>query len=285
MTIAASAEEKPVNQIGVDIGATLAKLAVRRMDGSLGFDFLPAGDLPAVEARIRESAPERVGLTGCGASSLSAKLEIPCRHSMEFEAWGRGSHSLLRAQTLAESEPYLLVSLGTGTSVLRVDGDDVARLGGTALGGGALLGLGDALTGCRDYREICLMAERGDRGRVDLRVSDLYAENEIPLPGETTAASFGNLGREGSPGKAPGPEDLAAAIMGLVGENVALVCCGIAHAAGIRRLVYGGTTLHENPALVAILRGITTITGCEPVILENGSFAGAVGALECAAES
>jgi type II pantothenate kinase len=157
-----------------------------------------------------------------------------------------------------------------------------------------MVGLGVALTGCESHEEICRLAQRGDRGRVDLRVGDIYREGEIALPGDTTAASFGNLARwlsrdsqqsAGSRDAAARPEDLAAAVMGLVGENVALVCCGLAAAAGLSRLVYGGATLHDNPALVAIVKTVSAGLGREPILLENGSFAGAVGALEWAAEN
>jgi len=277
--------------MGVDIGATLAKLAMRAPDGSLFFEFTSAQDCAEIDRRIADAAPDRVGLTGCGATAAAARLDLPSQCCLEFEAWGRGARILLRDQDFLEDAPYLLVSLGTGTSILRVEGENVSRLGGTALGGGTLVGLGAALTGCPSHSEICSLAEAGDRGRVDLRVGDIYASDEIPLPGETTAASFGglarrSLGRENTidsdPDEPPRTEDLAAAVIGLVAENVALVCGGIAQAAGIRRIVYGGATLHENPALVTILLGVTRLMGSEPVLLENGSYAGAVGALASA---
>ena len=152
-----------------------------------------------------------------------------------------------------------------------------------------MLGLGVALTGCQSHEELCQLAEEGDRGRVDLRVSDIYPEGEIALPGETTAAAFGNLARWLSRDKesadelsdAPSqPADLAAAVMGLVGENVALLCCGLAAASGVSHLVYGGGTLHHNPVLATIIEGVSRGMGRQPLFLENGSFAGAVGALE-----
>ena len=212
-----------------------------------------------------------------GASYKVEWSEFPAAQPL-LEAVGGGAADL----GLAADAPYLLVSVGTGTSVLRVEGADVARVGGTALGGGTLMGLSGALTGKTDYEEICRLAEKGDRGRVDLRVGDLYAENEIQLPGETTAAAFGKLALPSS--KAPSVEDLAAAILGLVGENVALIGCGIAYATGVRRLVYGGGTLHDNPVLVSVLQAVTSMAGCEPVLLEHGTFAGAVGALDSAAD-
>jgi type II pantothenate kinase len=71
--------------------------------------------------------------------------------------------------------------------------------------------------------------------------------------------------------------------MGLVGENVALICAGLGRASGIKRLVYGGGALHDNPVLVSVLLGVSAGMGAEPVLLENGNFAGALGVLEAAA--
>jgi type II pantothenate kinase len=66
----------------------------------------------------------------------------------------------------------------------------------------------------------------------------------------------------------------------MVGENVALICCGLAAAAQVTRIVFGGGTLQRNPALVDILRDVSRMLGREPIFLDRGEFAGAVGALE-----
>ena len=71
--------------------------------------------------------------------------------------------------------------------------------------------------------------------------------------------------------------------MGLVGENVALICGGLAAAAGVARIVYGGTTLRNNPAITDILRALAPAHACEATILRDGEFTGALGALEIAA--
>jgi type II pantothenate kinase len=287
------AEDRPARPaVGIDVGATLAKLAVLEPGGRLDFGFLPASALGAVAKRIRALGAASIGLTGCGAARLEAQLDETPARFIEFEAWGTGSRVLLERQDVDTDEPYLLVSVGTGTSVLQVEQGSATRLGGSALGGGTVLGLGVALTGCESYEELCGLAERGQRSNVDLMVSDIYPPGEIALPGDLTAASFGNLARWLSPeneGGAPASgdpsqrEDLAASVMGLVGENVALICCGLAERAGVGRVVYGGATLKQNPALVAVLLGITAGMGRQPVLLSDGGFAGAVGALEMAA--
>jgi type II pantothenate kinase len=118
-------------------------------------------------------------------------------------------------------------------------------------------------------------------------VGDIYRAGEIPLAGDLTAASFGKLARrpaEAEPASVPYErEDLASAVMGLSGENVALICCGLAAAAQVQKIVFAGSTLRDNPALWTVLAGSAAALGREPVLLHEGEFAGALGALELAA--
>ena len=58
--------------------------------------------------------------------------------------------------------------IGTGTSVLALGAGHAKRVGGSALGGGTLLGLGRLLLGVDSFDEICALAARGDRRSVDL---------------------------------------------------------------------------------------------------------------------
>lgn len=265
--------------LGIDAGASLAKLAVRTGAGELRHELLPAADLERVADTVRRLAPARVGLTGCAAAELAGRVAAETVRVNEFAAWGSGAAALLARQGARREERHLLVSVGTGTSVMLADGMSVSRVGGTALGGGTLMGLGALLLGRRDFAELAALARRGDRRRVDLLVSDIYRPGEIPLTGDLTASSFGKLGRDAAEAA---PEDVAHAVMGLVGENVALVCGGLGIAHQVRRVVFGGSTLRGNPALRDILDAITTAMGREATFLEDGEFAGAVGALALA---
>jgi type II pantothenate kinase len=272
--------------VGVDAGATLAKVAVRTAAGATERHLLPAQAVDEIARRLARLDPARVGLTGGGASALQARLGAPPGRAPEalrvneFAAWGSGAALLLREQQVAADEPYLLVSLGTGTSVLLVDGLSVSRVGGTALGGGTVVGLGALALDTVDFAEIAGLAARGDRRAVDLLVSDIYRPGEFALTGDLTAANFGRLARGGR--DAARAEDLAHAIVGLVGENVALVCAGLALPRGLRRVVFAGSTLRGNPALADVLLRITSAFGREALVLEGGEFAGALGALHLA---
>ena len=233
---------------------------------------------------IQAAGPDKVGLTGGGATKLEQQLGRQTLRVNEFAAWGNGAAELLQDLALGPARRYLLVSLGTGTSVMLVDGMAVNRIGGTALGGGTVVGLGAALLDRSDFSEIAALAERGDRKRVDLLVSDIYRPGEIPLLGELTAASFGKLARLGGGQATPAPEDLAHAVMGLVGENVALICAGLGAAHQVDRVVFGGSTLRSNRTLREVVQLITAALGHETIFLPDGEFAGALGALRLACD-
>lgn len=265
---------------GIDWGATLAKLAVRRPGEALGYRLLPSDDAEACRRALAELGATRVGVTGGGADRLVRELPGAVAVN-EFAAWGAGAAALLAENDGGgeSAQRHLLVSLGTGTSVLLVDGLSVSRIGGTALGGGTLLGLAAGLLGTSDFEQIVALAKKGSRREVDLLVSDIYRAGGIALAGDLTAANFGKLAPRLAAGERVAPEDLAHALMGLLGENVALVCAGLAAAAQVRRIVFGGSTLRGNDALVEITGAITRALGREPVFLPRVEYAGALGAL------
>lgn len=268
---------------GVDVGATLVKLALRDLVGGVQYAHLPSQDLPAVAAHLEASRPAHIGLTGGGAPRLARLLQSDTARVGEFEAWARGARSMLQAAG-SEPERFLLVSLGTGTSALLVEPQGVRRVGGTALGGGTLQGLGRLLAGTASFDELTALARQGDRKRVDLLIADVYPEGAFQLPAEVNAASFARLARLAEV-DSPERGDLVQALMGLLGENVALICAGLAAAHQVQHVVFGGSTLRDNDVLVGVLRLISLALGRQPTFLPRGEFAGALGALESAAGS
>jgi type II pantothenate kinase len=267
---------------GVDVGATLAKIVTLAEGAPLEKAeraFLPASDREAVVRSLESAAPVAIGVTGAGARAVVSLLGRGVLVD-EFVAWGRGERALAAGADFVPTSPHLLVSLGTGTSILRVDADgSVKRVGGTALGGGTLRGLSTLLLGDADHARLAALALEGDRRRVDLLVSDLYGVDEIALADDLTAASFGKV-------DSPRPADLAGAIARLVAENVGLIAgalaASIAHGTDV---VYAGSTLAGHETLREILAFATKLAGGTPRFLPHGEFAGATGALLTAAGS
>jgi len=269
-------DERGPGRLGIDAGASLWKLALLREDWET--EILPAGAIDEVRRRVDAWQPESVHVTGGGAPRVVAALDgIPVHQVSEFTAWARGAQWLAGRAGWTLPPRYLLVSLGTGTSILEIDGEAMQRVGGTALGGGTLLGLARLLCRTGSFAEIIALAARGERGRVDLLVRDVYPEGGIALPPDLTAANFAKLDSS-DPAGLPDPADLAHALLGLIGENVGITCAAIAHARSIETLVFGGSTLEANPTLQEILRRTVQMSGREALILPGGAFCGAVGA-------
>lgn len=257
--------------VGLDVGATLCKIAVRG-DGRLRTERHPSRDVEAVRRRVEALAPDRVVATGGGASELGAAVGgRPVEHAPEFDAWAAGAPLVAADEGLVLPPRHLLVSLGTGTSILAVDGAHATRAGGTAVGGGTALGLAKLVLGIERFDALVALAARGDRRRVDLMVSDVYRAMPAAVARSLTAANFGKLA-------STRPEDVAHALMGLVGETVVLVSLGLARAAGTDTVVYAGSTLEENLPLRAVIAEIAAFFGLRPLFLARGAYCGAVGA-------
>ncbi len=274
----------PFPAAGIDFGATLLKAVVLpdpASQGGMRTFLAPADDVAGLARFLRKGPFAAVGVVGGGARRWAAGdgALFPVVTIDEFAAWGAGEKLLLDAAPFVPTRPHLLVSLGTGTSILSVDGSGkVSRVGGTALGGGTLRGLGRLLLGEDGHEALIELARGGDRRKVDLLVGDLYGPGEISLHGDLTAANFGKLA---STERADG----ANALCGLLGENVALLAGSLARSlAGGETIdvVYGGATLRGHDVLRGILLHVTGLAGARARFLPNGEFAGAVGALSLA---
>ncbi|XP_039058199.1 pantothenate kinase 1-like isoform X3 [Hibiscus syriacus] len=91
--------------------------------------------------------------------------------------------------------PYLLVNIGSGVSMIKVDGDGkFERVSGTSLGGGTFWGMGRLLTKCKNFDELLELSHRGNNRVVDMLVGDIYGGTDYAkfgLSSTTIASSFG----------------------------------------------------------------------------------------------
>jgi len=262
---------------GIDLGASLHKVALAR-DPSLGdleLATFPASEADAALALVAARGPTRVVLTGGPATVVAATIGAPAVVVSEFDAWARGAGRLAERAGTSLDEPYLLVSLGTGTSILLVADGTATRIAGTALGGGTLVGLGNLLLGVERFGRLVELAAAGSRRDVDLLLGDVYPDISVP---DFTAAHFGKV-------RSRRPEDVAHALVGLVAENVALMAAAHALARGVSCVVYGGSPLRENPPLCRVLTTMTGYFGLRVVVLDDGAYCGAVGCLSVAFDS
>lgn len=255
---------------GIDLGGCLAKIA--HGDDPFRLVTFPVNNLDAVIAYLKAHNLSHLVLTGGGSiKQRAAFAEFHVVTTSEFEASARGANYLLERQGGA-AFPYMLVSIGTGTSISKVDRTSCQRVTGTGVGGGTLLGLGSVLTGQDTYDKIIGKATSGDRSGVDTLVRDIY-DGDLPgLGGDVTAANFGKVASRQ-------PEDLGRAALQMVGEVIAVIASLAAKNVSAQEVLYVGGALRDNPALAQVLESITQFMGQRSRFVQRGEYVGAIGAL------
>lgn len=93
--------------------------------------------------------------------------------------------------------PYLLVSCGSGVSIILVEGKrKFKRVSGSAIGGGTFAGLCRLIVeNSKTYEEIIECAKGGDHTNVDLLVGDIYGGDYVGhgLKADIIASTFGRV--------------------------------------------------------------------------------------------
>ncbi len=209
---------------------------------------------------------ETLAATGGGARHLGSHLlGIPVRVVPEFTAIGVGG------TTQAGLERALVVSLGTGTALVAVDGTRISHVGGTGVGGGTLLGLSKHLLQVSRIETIERLAARGELSHVDLTVGDIAGGPVGFLPADATASNFGKLDGD------PRPEDKAKALVNMIAEVVVAISVLAARATRMETIVLTGKLLRVGPFVERVQR-TRSLFGQQFVIPPLAEFATAIGA-------
>ncbi|KAA1039279.1 type II pantothenate kinase [Macrococcus equipercicus] len=263
-------------KIGIDAGGTLIKIAVEDQ-GQLTFKKQPSTEITEVAAWLAALPDADVALTGGKATYLQSLIPQQAFQSIEFDATFRGIQSFLEQHDIALAD-YIFANVGTGTSIHFVDGENQLRAGGTGAGGGMIQGLSYLLTGITDFSEVTSRAAAGDREKIDLKVKHIYKGDKTPIPGDLTAANFGNV-LHNMHDMTFTADDKLAAVMGVVGETVTTISIHAAREFKTEHVVYIGSSFLGNALLREVVMDYTVLRGFKPYFIENGEFSGAVGTM------
>ncbi|TDH73052.1 uncharacterized protein CCR75_004708 [Bremia lactucae] len=143
--------------------------------------------------------------------------------------------------------PYLLVSIGSGVSVLYViRPEQYERVSGSSIGGGTYWGLCRLMTRCDTYDEALDLSVHGSNKSVDMSVGDIYggAYDKFNLPASTVASSFGKLifVSRGSVSDA----DLARSLLVMITQNIGQVAFLNATLYKTKNIFFVGNFLRHN---------------------------------------
>lgn len=187
----------------------------------------------------------------------------------EMEALGRGG---LYA---ANFKSGLVVSAGTGTAMVAARPSEIAHVTGSAVGGGTLLGLSRLILGTANFDEIDQLALIGDASAVDVMLNEAVGGEIGRLPANANAVNLGKLIQGGEYKR----EDLAAGLVRLVAQVIAVIAINAASSVGLERIILIGHTMD----LLSIKKEIGLVGEFykkQFTMPENPGFATAIGVIE-----
>ncbi len=253
--------------VGFDGNTMIAPLLVRANDpiasvyGAFG-KFLNTHSLKIEDI-------ERIMITGVGSSFLNNKLfGIPTGKVDEFMAIGLGG------LFLSNLNKAIIVSMGTGTALVKAENNTAAHLGGTGVGGGTLLGLSNRMLNVRHFDELIEAANGGDLSHVDLTIGDISKEAMETLPSETTASNFGKISDLVT------KSDLAMGIINLVFQTIGMIAVFNTRIDKIKDVVLTGN-LTNVPQSEYIFNQLSKLYEVNFQTPPNAEYATAVGAAIC----
>ncbi|MHA6251516.1 type II pantothenate kinase [Oceanobacillus sp. CAU 1775] len=261
-------------RIGIDAGGSLVKIAYEEKE-KLQVRKYAIEEIPKLVEWLSLVAPD-AELVGTGGNWPKIQEATKQKNSTvdEFTALVNGTKHLLQTEK-KYIDTFILTSIGTGTSIFYVGDNTFERVLGSGIGGGTWMGLGAKLTNAQSFSELLELAGKGNRENNDLLVKDIYEGNEnIPLLGDLTAANFGKAHKTDSM-----EADHAAALNQLIGEVILSLSGNVAQVKEAKNIVFIGATIQDNNPLQQVLTSFKDMLGFEPIFLELGAFAGAVGAL------
>ncbi|MCE7988470.1 MAG: Fumble domain-containing protein [Caldilinea sp. CFX5] len=220
------------------------------------------------------AALRKLAVTGGRHRLLPAQIGDCVVQSVgELEAIGRGGQAI--AAPFDEAQPLLVVSAGSGTAMIKAQGRSYGHFTGTAVGGGTMLGLSQLLIGTVDPQEIDQLAQSGNSNGVDLSLADVITGPIGSLPAEATAVNFGRMARSTA---TPNRADLAAGIITLVGQTIALIAINAARALPTNQIVITGH-LTDMVTIRRMLTAVSALYGQTFQMPADAGYATALGAL------
>ncbi|KAL0218011.1 hypothetical protein RCL1_008859 [Eukaryota sp. TZLM3-RCL] len=277
---------KKCKQFSVQHSSALS-VRSRRLGGTFHFAITKTADLSSIISLIKSSSfatfMRCLPATGGGAHKysqlISQELSLVPTHHDEMDCLVHGLNFFLkevprelflcfpidnRINTPSVNSfnifPYLLVNVGSGVSILKIDGyNKFVRVSGSGLGGATFFALAKLL-GCLEcsYDDLLSMAAKGDHKKVDMLVGDIYGTDygNIGLSADVTAAYFGKLLNHENIEKVT-KDDLVKGILLMITGNIAHLAYLIASQYNIKRIVFAGHFFrHDSITMASVSRGV-----------------------------
>ena len=205
--------------IGIDVGISTTKIVgIKNGKVSAPIRITAADPITSLygafgkylhDNSINLADVDQVMLTGVGTAYIKVPVYgLPTTKVEEFLADGLG------ARYESKLDHTIVVSMGTGTSFVLCDGEDMRHIGGIGVGGGTLAGLSRVILNTSDIKQVASLAMQGDVKNVNLLIGDITSQPLPGLPMDVTASIFARAKND-----AP-REDIAAGIISMVLQTI-----------------------------------------------------------------
>jgi type II pantothenate kinase len=199
--------------VGIDRGASFTDFGVVESNRFIDTVSLEKRDWNSIgntyDRLVNKYKTDHVVFTG-SVSEMPDTLKNKIQVISEIDAVGFGGAKL------ANCSECIVVGMGTGTAIVHFANNQAKHVGGTGVGGGTVKGLASLLCRLEDPAEIETRALKGNASHLNLTISDLGYDSLSFLGSDMTASNFASL-------KTHSLEDVAAAILRLVGETVGIM--------------------------------------------------------------
>ena len=259
--------------ISIDIGTTTTKIIEYKDDKILNKEIISNKNEEEIlddflnKNNISIQNIDKIVLTGIGANKIKIeKNSIPINIVEEFKAIATAG------LYLSKKEEVLVVSIGTGTALVRATKDEIKHLGGTGVGAGTLTNLCNQFAKTNSFKEIIELAKNGDLGKIDIRIGDITNKETNTLPLDLTLSNFGKLE------KGFKNEDIVLGIVNMVFEVIGMMAAFSLKNDTIKDVVLIGNIV-TIPRVKQILEKIEKTQNINFIIPENAEFGVAIGAI------
>ncbi|NLC26603.1 MAG: type II pantothenate kinase [Fastidiosipila sp.] len=261
--------------VGLDIGGSTTKVVGFQDKKLLDMTFVKSSD-PLAAAygglgkfmninHLSLADIAQIKMTGVGSSYITQNF-LGCETVLanEFEAVGLGGLHL------SKIDEAIVVSVGTGTSMVYSDQEHTEHIIGSGVGGGTVLGLSNKILNIRDFDLISDLADKGSLSNVDLLVSDI--SQAVPgLSSEATASNFGNVSDSAK------QEDLACGIINMVFQSIGTMAVLSAKLNNTKNIVFSGSVMDIRQAQKS-LHQFSELYDVNIIFPEQAKFSTAIGA-------
>ncbi len=316
-------QNKEITHIALDLGGTLAKVVYfTKRDSSGGrlvfakFETQKIDELiQFLKSLVNNMETIKISATGGGSHKFAAlfkdELGVILDKQDEMDCTVKGMNFLLKeipyevfsydykdiAQPIKyvgfskPKYPFLLVNIGSGVSIIKVNSeDDYERISGSSLGGATFWSLTSLFASHSkldklDFDDILDMTKKGNNHNIDLLVGDIYGSDysKIGLKSTTIASSCGKIFKKLQDGEINdlNPEDISLSLLYMISNNIGQIAYLHAKLHNIEHIYFGGFFIRGHLITMATLSYAVNFWSkgeMTPLFSRHEGFLGALGA-------